>query len=135
MGLPSPGCLELHLAHGLKASPRPPHLLGQAAERCCLPHSLPLATPFRSQAAHLRHRSASRCAMLWKQKALCRKASQASPGLPKKRVTFRVPLPTATSGASGDPAAAAGQRSLPRPAPSVALPSPPAAGGSVLAEL
>ncbi|KAJ6659190.1 hypothetical protein lerEdw1_019493 [Lerista edwardsae] len=143
--LPGPGRLELHLARGLEASfPPPPYtdncLLGWASERgppmSSLPSSLPLTAPLRSQAAHHRHQSVYRCAMLWKQKALCRKAGQASLGLLKRRVTFQVPLPAAAaSGASGDPGAAAGQRRLPQPTPRDGLPFPPAAGASVLTEL
>ncbi|XP_078238017.1 protein SFI1 homolog isoform X2 [Pogona vitticeps] len=45
------------------------------------------------------HRSVSRCAALWKEKALCRKASASLPGAAlKKRVTFQASAPAAPSG-------------------------------------
>lgn len=45
------------------------------------------------QAAYSLHQSVYRCAMLWKQKALCKKLNKACSFLPplKKQVTFKMP--------------------------------------------
>ncbi|XP_061458707.1 protein SFI1 homolog isoform X2 [Rhineura floridana] len=83
------------------------------------------------------HQTVSRCAMLWKRKALCQKPSPSPAGAPlKKRVTFKVPVPTTACSADGD----LGERtSLPfvlKPAQSENLPHNfQAAGDSILTDL
>ncbi|XP_063000067.1 protein SFI1 homolog isoform X2 [Elgaria multicarinata webbii] len=80
--------------------------------------------------------SASRCALLWKQKALCRKEhlSQARAAL-KKRVTFEGPGPGAASSTEGGLGESAALSCGPGPALSDLLPLSQAAGDSVLTEL
>ncbi|XP_053135514.1 protein SFI1 homolog isoform X3 [Hemicordylus capensis] len=84
--------------------------------------------------AHHRYQSVYRCAMLWKQKALCRQPGQLPPGAPlKKRVTFQLLPPGASAkGALGGVASLCG---MPRPAPGDDLPLFQAAGDSLWTEL
>ncbi|XP_060106331.1 protein SFI1 homolog [Heteronotia binoei] len=80
------------------------------------------------------HHLVYRCAMLWKQKALCQKQGLSLPGAPlKKRVSFKVPIPNATSdGGSGKVSSLCSGL---RPAQSEELPLYLAAGDSILTEL
>ncbi|XP_054851829.1 protein SFI1 homolog [Eublepharis macularius] len=81
------------------------------------------------------HQLVYRCAMLWKQKALCQKQGLDLPGAPlKKRVTFKMPMPDATFRANRDSGKASSLFSGLSPAQSEDLPLHLAAGDSVLAE-
>ncbi|XP_077163958.1 protein SFI1 homolog isoform X2 [Paroedura picta] len=82
------------------------------------------------------HHLVYRCAMLWKQKALCQKPGLSLPRAPlKKRVSFKVPAPDATSTSDGDSGRASSLCSGLRPAESGDLPLYLAAGDSILTEL
>ncbi|XP_074869110.1 protein SFI1 homolog isoform X2 [Carettochelys insculpta] len=89
------------------------------------------------KAAYSLHQAVCRCAMLWKQKALCRNLDKPHSHLPslKKRVTFKVPRPDASSGARGDAAEAVTLCSVPQLRKSTDLPFCLAAGDSFLSEL
>ncbi|XP_075754143.1 protein SFI1 homolog isoform X2 [Pelodiscus sinensis] len=89
------------------------------------------------KAAYSLHQTVSRCALLWKQKALCRSLDKPLSLLPslKKRVTFKVPMPDANSGAGGDAAKAAILCSVPQPLKTDDLPFLSAARHSMLSEL
>ncbi|KAJ7309913.1 hypothetical protein JRQ81_008010 [Phrynocephalus forsythii] len=82
------------------------------------------------QAASQRHRSVSRCAMLWKQKALCQTAGGSLPR--QKRVTFQAPGVPSGPGASLKEEASGGARLLPVQSDR-RLPQP--AGDAILSEL
>ncbi|KAL8180626.1 UNVERIFIED_CONTAM: hypothetical protein K2H54_029914 [Gekko kuhli] len=83
------------------------------------------------------HHLVYRCAMLWKQKALCQKRGLSLPGAPlKKRVSFKVPVPDAASKAGGGSGEASSLCSGLRPAQSEEdLRLCLAAGDSILTEL
>ncbi|XP_015272166.1 PREDICTED: protein SFI1 homolog [Gekko japonicus] len=82
------------------------------------------------------HHLVYRCAMLWKQKALCQKRGLSLPGAPlKKRVSFKVPMPDTASKAGGGRGEASSLCSGLRPAQSEDLRLCLAAGDSILTEL
>lgn len=91
---------------------------------------------FQLQVASHYHHLVYRCAMLWKQKALCQKQGLSLPGPPlKKRVSFKVPMSDAASKADGGSGKASSLCSGLRPAQSEDQPLFLAAGDSILTEL
>uniref|UniRef100_A0A8D0LA18 SFI1 centrin binding protein n=1 Tax=Sphenodon punctatus TaxID=8508 RepID=A0A8D0LA18_SPHPU len=89
------------------------------------------------KAAYSLHQSVYRCAMLWKQKALCKKQDEPCSFPPplKKRVTFKVPMPDASFGAKGDKGEVVSLRPALQPIQSDDLPVFLAAGDSIFSEL
>uniref|UniRef100_A0A8C8VHF7 SFI1 centrin binding protein n=1 Tax=Pelusios castaneus TaxID=367368 RepID=A0A8C8VHF7_9SAUR len=95
-----------------------------------------LQTQHQLETAYSLHQTVYRCAMIWKQKALCRNRANLHAPLPslKKRVTFKMPMPDASCGA-GDATETATLCAVPLPVKSHGLPFLLAAGDSVLSQL
>ncbi|KGL74590.1 Protein SFI1, partial [Tinamus guttatus] len=89
-----------------------------------------LQAQHQPKAAYSLHQSVHRCAMLWKEKALCKQLNKTSTPLllPKKQVTFKVPdVNPGTRGCSAE--------EVPWPSESRCSPFLLAAGDSILSEL